>query len=95
MFEILLDVINGQADYSMIIWIFIGLSFQFIWIFKNEVKYVQNFHSISDIQLIEHSPLLLNSISYDDKRFLWIIKIIRRKNNRDEEPVISISYPII
>ncbi|WP_428911709.1 hypothetical protein [Niallia sp. Krafla_26] len=94
MLELLLDLVNGQTDYSMMIGLLIGFSFQFIWVFKTEYKLVQHIHSPSAIQMAKNSPKRLNTWIYVDKRIMWIVKIIRRKENPGEESDLSISKPI-
>jgi hypothetical protein len=95
LFEIVLDFLNGQADYSMMISVFIGLSISFIWIFKIEFTLVQNIHSPQDLKIVKNTPIVLKAIIHVDKRLIWIVKIIRRKENPGDEPDSSISYPII
>lgn len=92
MFEIILDFFNGQADYTVMISVFIGLSFSFIWIFKTEFTLVQNTHSPQDVQIVKNTPLVLKVMIHIDKRLLWITKILRRKENPGDEPEPSISY---
>lgn len=95
LFEIILDFLNGQADYSMLVSVFIGLSISFIWIFKTEFMLIQNIHSPQDLQSVKNTPIVLKVMIHIDKRLIWIVKIIRRKENPGDEPDPSISYPII
>jgi hypothetical protein len=95
LFEILLDFTNGHIDYPMIISMIIGLAFPIIWKSKIEFKFVQNIHSTSDIQIVKNKPFILKAIIYVDQRLIWIVKIIRKKENTSEEPALSISCPII
>ncbi|WP_338469297.1 hypothetical protein R4Z10_10685 [Niallia sp. XMNu-256] len=41
MFEILIDVLNGQVDYSFVLGLMISLTFQFLWVYKTELKWSQ------------------------------------------------------
>jgi hypothetical protein len=95
LFEIILDFLNGQADYSMLVSVFIGLSISFIWIFKIEFTLVQNIHSPQDFKIVKNTPIVLKVMIHIDKRLIWIVKIIRRKENPGDEPDHLFPTPII
>lgn len=93
LFELLIDVLSGQADYSMIFGIMIGLTFQFLWIFTTEYNWNQkNIDSPWDKQKTFQPALLLNIVVLIDKKIIWLVKTVRRKEDSEEEAYPSISF---
>ncbi len=87
LFELFIDVLNGQTDYSILIGLIIGLTFQFLWICYTDYNQNQkNSHSPWGKRTNSIPTLLLKTIILFDKKLKWLIMIIHRKENADEEP---------
>jgi hypothetical protein len=90
--DFLMDITNLQLDYTLYVGLIIGLTVKYFWVWNIDIHFLDSISPSSEwsfktqgLTLQMKRQLTINEI------FIWLIKLIRRKESPGEEPIPSIS----